>query len=103
MEQHMTRTVSGTALALLLLSQAQADEHHTTVLRSQHGTAVITQSGDPAKATTKIERKPGSTTITRKSGGNSSTVIQGSGAELGALPPEVMTPEMRRLFELMPK
>jgi hypothetical protein len=75
----------------------------TTIMRSQNGTATITQSGDPSTATTKVERKGGSTTITRKSGGNSSTIIQGRGGDIGDLPPEVMTPDVRRLLNMMRK
>ena len=90
-----------TGLALALMSQAHADDSKTTITRSPHGTAVITQSGDPATASTKIERKPGSTTITRKSGGNSTTVIQGT--DIGELPADLMTPEMRRLMQLLQK
>jgi hypothetical protein len=75
----------------------------TTIMRSQNGTAVITQSGDPSTATTKVERKGGSTTITRKSGGNTSTIIQGQGGDIGDLPPELMTPDLHRLLDMLRK
>jgi hypothetical protein len=87
-------------LAFVLASQARAeDKTMTTITRSPHGTAVITQSGDPATATTTIERKKDSTVITRKRGGNSSTVIQGG--DVGDLPDNLMTPEMRRMLQLL--
>jgi hypothetical protein len=90
-------------LAFVLASQARAeDKTVTTITRSPHGTAVITQSGDPASATTTIERKKDSTVITRKSGGNSSTVIQG-GDVGGDLPDNLMTPQMRRMLQLLQK
>jgi hypothetical protein len=88
-------------LAFVLASQARAEDAKTTttITRSPHGTAVITQSGDPATATTTIERKKDSTVITRKSGGNSSTVIQEG--DVGDLPDNLMTPEMRRMLQLL--
>jgi hypothetical protein len=87
-------------LAFVLASQARAeDKTVTTITRSPHGTAVITQSGDPASATTTIERKKDGTVITRKSGGNSSTVIQGG--DVGDLPDNLMTPQMRRMLQLL--
>lgn len=86
-------------LAFALVSQARAEDAKTMITRSPHGTAVITQSGDPATATTTIERKKDSTVITRKSGGNSSTVIQGG--DMGDLPDDLMTPQMRRMLQLM--
>ena len=68
----MTRTCMLGFSFLLASSAAFAadDTMSTTIMRSQNGTAVITQSGDPKAATTKVERKGTSTTITRKSGGN---------------------------------
>jgi|HubBroStandDraft_6_1064221.scaffolds.fasta_scaffold1802970_1 hypothetical protein len=88
-------------LAFLLASQARAEDAKTTttITRTPNGTAVITQSGDPATATTTIERKKDSTVIIRKSGGNSSTVIQGG--DVGNLPDDLMPPEMRRMLKLM--
>ena len=90
-------------ITLALVSQASAGDSKatTTITRSQNGTAVITQSGDPATATTKVEKKGNSTIITRKSGGNSSTIIQGGNTS--ELPPDLMTPEMRRLLDLLGK
>jgi hypothetical protein len=96
----MKKACAMLGLAFVLASPARAeDKTMTTITRSPHGTAVITQSGDPATATTKIERKKDNTVITRKSGGNSSTVIQGG--DVGNLPDDLMTPEMRRLLQLM--
>jgi hypothetical protein len=91
-------------MSLVVVAQASAADNSkstTTIMRSPHGTAVITQSGDPSTATTKIERKKGSTTITRKSGGNSSTIIQGGDPR--DLPADVMTPEMRQMLDLLGK
>jgi hypothetical protein len=90
-------------ISLVVVAQASAGDSKstTTIMRSPHGTAVITQSGDPSTATTKIERKDGSTTITRKSGGNSSTIIQGGDPR--NLPADLMTPEMRQLLDLLGK
>ena len=86
-------------IALAAISQAHAEDGKTTILRSRHGTTVITQSGDPATASVHVERKPGSTTITRKSGGNSTTIIQGT----EPIDPDEMpmTPAMRRMLDLM--
>jgi hypothetical protein len=90
-------------ISLVVVAQASADDSKstTTIMRGPNGTAVITQSGDPSTATTKIERKDGSTIITRKSGGNSSTIIQGGDPR--DLPADLMTPEMRRLLDLLGK
>ena len=85
-------------MTLALIAQAQANDDNSTIVRSPHGTAIITQSGDPAAASTKIEREPGRTIITRKSGGNSTTVIQGGTA--GDLPADI-SPEMRRLLKML--
>jgi len=91
-------------ISLVVVAQASADDSKstTTIMRGPNGTAVITQSGDPSTATTKIERKDGSTIITRKSGGSSSTIIQGGNLPRD-LPADVMTPEMRRLLDLLRK
>jgi hypothetical protein len=62
---------------------------------------VITQSGDPSTARTKVEHKGSSTIITRKSGGNSSTIVQGG--NIREVSPELMTPDMRRLLDLLEK
>jgi hypothetical protein len=90
-------------ISLVVVAQASADDSKstTTIMRGPNGTAVITQSGDPSTATTKIERKDGSTIITRKSGGSSSTIIQGGDSR--NLPADLMTPEMRRLLDLLGK
>jgi hypothetical protein len=100
----MIRASAMLGFSFLLASSAAfsaEDKMTTTITRSQNGTSVITQSGDPSRATTKVERKGGSTTITRKSGGNSSTVIQGG--DIGDLPPEMMTPDLRRLLDMLRK
>jgi hypothetical protein len=102
----MIRASAMLGFSFLLASSAAFsadDKMTTTITRSQNGTSVITQSGDPSRATTKVERKGGSTTITRKSGGNTSTVIQGQGGDIDDLPPEMMTPELRRLLDMMRK
>ena len=88
-------------IAFLMASQARAEEAKpmTTITRTPSGTAVITQSGDPATATTTIVRKKDSTIITRRGGGNSSTVIQGG--DMTDLPDDVMTPQMRQMLKLL--
>jgi hypothetical protein len=91
----------GVSLVVIAQASAADSKSTTTIMRSPHGTAVITQSGDPSTATTKIERKKGSTTITRKSGGNSSTIIQGGDPR--DLPADIMTPEMRQMLDLLGK
>ena len=99
----VVRSVVQAGISLALLAQAGAEDgkSNTLIERGPHGTAVITQSGGPTTATTKIERKPHTTTITRKNGGNSTTIIQGT--DTGDLPSDLMTPNMRRLWERMQK
>jgi hypothetical protein len=47
------------------------------MVQDDNGTAVITQSGDPAGTELRIEQEPGRTTVYRRSGGNTAIVTQG--------------------------
>ncbi|WP_445215987.1 hypothetical protein ACKWRH_26875 [Bradyrhizobium sp. Pa8] len=57
----------------------ETSDGQTTVVQDENGTAVITQSGDPAQAEVKIDKEPGRTTVYRRSGGNTAIVSQGTG------------------------
>ena len=68
-----------TLMTAMTMAPAGAGESgHTTVVQDENGTAVITQSGDPAQAEVKIDKEPGRTTVYRRSGGNTAIVSQGS-------------------------
>ena len=69
-------------MAMIGIASAGAGESgdgRTTVVQDENGTAVITQSGDPAHAEVRVDKEPGRTTITRRSGGNTAIVSQGNG------------------------
>ncbi len=57
----------------------ETGDGHTTVVQDENGTAVITQSGDPAQAEVRVDKEPGRTTVYRRSGGNTAIVSQGNG------------------------
>lgn len=67
------------AIAIGSAGAGETGDGHTTVVQDENGTAVITQSGDPAKADVRIEKEPGRTTVYRRSGGNTAIVSQGTG------------------------
>jgi hypothetical protein len=68
-----------TLMTAMTMAPAGAGESgHTTVVQDENGTAVVTQSGDPAQAEVKIDKEPGRTTVYRRSGGNTAIVSQGS-------------------------
>lgn len=69
----MAATTAGPAGA------GQSGNGNTTVVQDENGSAVITQSGDPAQAEVRVEKEPGRTTVYRRSGGNTAIVSQGSG------------------------
>ncbi|WP_407189325.1 hypothetical protein [Bradyrhizobium centrosematis] len=62
-----------------LAGAGETGNGNTTVIQDENGSAVITQSGNPAQAEVKIEKEPGRTTVYRRSGGNTAIVSQGSG------------------------
>jgi hypothetical protein len=68
-----------TAIAMTPAGAGEAGDGHTTVVQDENGTAVITQSGDPAQAEVKVDKEPGRTTVYRRSGGNTAIVSQGTG------------------------
>ncbi|OKO92124.1 hypothetical protein AC629_00855 [Bradyrhizobium sp. NAS80.1] len=57
----------------------ETGDGHTTVVQDENGTAVITQSGDPAQAEVRVDKEPGRTTVYRRSDGNTAIVSQGTG------------------------
>ena len=69
----MAATTAGSAGA------GETGNGNTTVVQDENGSAVITQSGDPAQAEVRVEKEPGRTTVYRRSGGNTAIVSQGSG------------------------
>ena len=77
-----------TILALLASGQALAEDTMvTTTVRNGNSVMSITQSGDPAKVTKKVETRPGSTRIEQRSGGNHAVLIQSTDpADLRKLP-----------------
>ena len=58
---------------LLMTTDARAE---TTTVTNGNNFASVTQSGDPATTTRKVEKRPGYTRIEQKSGGNRSVVVQ---------------------------
>jgi hypothetical protein len=68
-----------TAIAMAPAGAGETGDGHTTVVQDENGTAVITQSGDPAQAEVKVDKEPGRTTVYRRSGGNTAIVSQGTG------------------------
>ena len=67
-----------TAIAMAPAGAGETGDGHTTVVQDENGTAVITQSGDPAQAEVKVDKEPGRTTVYRRSGGNTAIVSQGT-------------------------
>ena len=60
---------------LLMTTHARAE---TITVTDGNNVASVTQSGDPATTTRKIEKRPGYTRIEQQSGGNRSVVVQSS-------------------------
>ena len=60
---------------LLMTTHARAE---TTTVTNGNNVASVTQSGDPATTTRKVEKRPGYTRIEQQSGGNRSVVVQSS-------------------------
>ena len=58
---------------LLMTTHARAE---TTTVTNGNSSATVTQSGDPATTTRKVEKRPGYTRIEQQSGGNRSVVVQ---------------------------
>lgn len=71
-------------------------QSRTIIVEGEHGTSVITQSGDPAGAELRVEHAPGRTTIYSRSGSNSSVVTQSS--DPADLPFDSLPPELKELF-----
>ncbi|MGH1571786.1 hypothetical protein ACRAWG_15270 [Methylobacterium sp. P31] len=71
-------------------------QDRTIIVEGEHGTSVITQSGDPVGAELRIERSPGRTTIYSRSGGNSSIVTQSNNP--ADFPYDAWPPELKDLF-----
>jgi hypothetical protein len=73
--------VAGAAMIGMAISRAE-----TTTVTNGGNTATITQSGDPSRTQKRIERAPGHTAIYQRNGGNSSMIIQDSGAAAPGMP-----------------
>jgi uncharacterized protein (DUF2147 family) len=85
------------ALTVAIASQARAeDKMITTTIRNGNSTATVSQSGDPATTTKRVETRPGYTRIEQKSGNSHSVVIQSDNPAdiLDKLPPD-----LRRMLE----
>ena len=74
---------------LLMTTHARAE---TTTVTNGNNFASVTQSGDPATTTRKIEKRPGYTRIEQQSGGNRSVVVQSNDP---ADMPKMKMPEMK--------
>lgn len=85
-----------TAGSAMLLHVHDTAQSRTVIVEGEHGTSVVTQSGDPADAEIRIERSPGKTTIYSRSGNNSSVVTQSN--DPADLPLDRLPPEWRDLF-----
>ena len=72
----------------------------TTTVRNGTSISSVSQSGDPATATKRVEKRPGYTRIEQHSGGNHSVVIQSTDpADLGQVPGlERLPKELRDLL-----
>ena len=92
-----------TILVLVAASQVHAEEKMvTTTVRNGNSVSSVSQSGDPAKASKRVEKRPGYTRIEQHSGGNHSTVIQSTDpADVGQVPGLQRLPkELRDLLGL---
>ena len=106
------RTIGAAILlgAMIMASYAGADDKTvTTTVRNGNSVATVTQSGDPATVTRKVDKAPGYTRIEQQSGNSRSVVVQSQNPadmpkdlKMPDLPPEfrdMIPPEYRNLFK----
>jgi hypothetical protein len=87
-------TATGMILAMCTVSHAgdagDYNDGNTTVVRNGNSVAIVTQSGDPARAEVRVHKEPGRTTIYRRNGGNTTVITQSAtpaDVPMDALPP----------------
>jgi hypothetical protein len=93
-------------LGVLLMSSHAHGETVTTTVRNGNSLATVTQSGDPATVTRKVEKRPGYTRIEQNSGNSRSVVVQSSNpADLPDMEDleKNLPPEIRNMLKMLGK
>src|SRR5687768_5875966 len=93
-------------LGVLLMSSHAHAETITTTVRNGNSFATVTQSGDPASVSRKVEKRPGYTRIEQNSGNSRSVVVQSSNpADLPDMQDleKNLPPEIRNMLKMFGK